>query len=140
MERRFRFGAKRAGEREGEGQRLPLAIDKGGRSGCAFEVHPVRPLPLLLGFRALLGVTLRERAKRASGAERSGAETSSIVGHNFSARRMYLTLILSVDFSLLACACGRCFITCLSIFDRGRRTTESTFFSIFAGIKQKTIL
>ena len=106
MERRDRFGAQRAGEREGEGQRLPLAIDKGGRSGCAQGVHLGRPLPLLLVFRALLGVTLRERAKRASGAERSGAETSSIVGHNFSARRMYPILILSVDFTFLACACG----------------------------------
>lgn len=134
MERRYRFGAKRAGEREGEGQRLPLAIKKGGRLGCAKEVHPGRPLPLLLGYRALLGGTLRERAKRASGAERSGAETSSIGGHNFSARRMYLILILSEYFSFLACACGRCFITYLSIFNCRRYNNESTFFSIFADI------
>ena len=85
MERRFRFGAKRAGEREGEGQWLPLAIDKGGRSGRAQEVRPGRPLPLLLGltggFRAayLRGRVAPERcegAKRPSGAERSGAERS----------------------------------------------------------------
>lgn len=85
MERRDRFGAQRAGEREGEGQRLPLAIDKGGRSGCAQGVHPGRPLPLLLGLTGciraayLRGRAAPERcegAKRPSGAERSEAERS----------------------------------------------------------------
>ena len=85
MERRDRFGAKRAGEREGEGQRLPLAIDKGGRSGCAQGVHPGRPLPLLLGLTGCIlaaywlgreASELSEGAKRPSGAERSEAERS----------------------------------------------------------------
>lgn len=106
-------------------------------ASASFGAYGLHPSGLLARARSARAVRGREAPER-SGAERSGAEpwpsASSIVGHNFSARRMYLTLILSVDFSLLACACGRCFITCLSIFDRVRRTTESTFFSIFAGI------
>ena len=42
----FRFGAQRAEEREEEGQRLLLAIDKGGQSGRAQIVRPGCPLPL----------------------------------------------------------------------------------------------
>lgn len=116
----FRFGAQRAGEREGEGQRLPLAIDNGGRSGCAQRVHPVRPLPLLFGLTGCIRAAYlrgREAPERSgaerSEAERSGAEpwplTSSIVGHNFSARRMYLILIFEDYLAHFACACGICF-------------------------------
>lgn len=56
MERRFRFGAKRAGEREGEGQWLPLAIAAGGQN---------------LRYRRA-GARASEASER-SGAERSGA-------------------------------------------------------------------
>lgn len=69
MERRDRFGAKRAGEREGEGQWLPLAVDKGGRSGCAQVVHPGRPLPLS-------GTSRRHSTRASEASERSGAKRS----------------------------------------------------------------
>lgn len=68
MERRDRFGAQRAGEREGEGQWLPLAFAAGGQNlRYRRAQHPAT------GGRA------RERAKRASAAERSGAERSGAV-------------------------------------------------------------